>query len=480
MSAYIDTERALICATILSSRETQEWVTSELNFKDFAGLDHQRAMKAIQTILDEGLEVNAVSVKDRARMSVAAMETILDAGKHSPEELRTFIKDIKKASTTRQLTVVLQECLGNLKDTEDPMKVIEALESKLYGSSIAGANESVDAEDLLQQAIDAFEARVDGGGEVYLGTGLTELDRAIIGYLPGQNIVVGARPGNGKSAFATTEAAHCIKQGRGVLIFSREMTGVELMNRMIASETGVGVRKIKTGRNVSPEERQRVREARKVYPRDYLKVNNTSHTLQQIGRVVRMEKARMARKGIHLGLVIIDYLQLFCESEEHNVISQASKMCKLLAMDTQTTVITLSQLNRSLEYREDKRPLPSDLRGSGSIEQDADVILFLFRPWQYDKSQDEEYTEIIVAKQRDGPQGPVIVRFLPKVTLFTDWKNGTVSEGPEGSSGGLPEAGLQANHGHVLHGAEAKHYDPNSPDAGGGNLFLGGREGVGG
>jgi replicative DNA helicase len=422
MSGYIDTERALICACVLGSKDTQEWVASELTFKDFSSLEHQRAFKAITSILDEALEVNSTSVKDRGKLSVAAMDAILSAGQHSPEEVRTFLKDVKRASVTRQLSQVFQECQGLLKDTDDPFKVLEQLESKLYGTSLSGAAECEDAEDLAAQAIADFEARCDGGGERYLSTGLKDLDKAIIGYLPGQNIVVGARPGNGKSAFATTEAQIAIEQGVGVLIFSREMTGKELMNRMIAAKTGVGVRKIKTGRNVTPEERGRVKAAQKAFPREFLRVSSKCNSLQQIARVARMEKARMARKGIKLGLIIIDYLQLFCESEEHTVISQASKLCKLLAMDMECTVLTLSQLNRSLEYREDKRPLPSDLRGSGSIEQDADVILFLFRPWQYDKAQDEEYTEVIVAKQRDGPQGPVVIRFLPKVTLFTDWQ----------------------------------------------------------
>jgi replicative DNA helicase len=382
-----------------------------------------------------------VSVKDRAKLSQYSLDEILTYGSSKPADVRTFISDLRKASHSRHLDSALAEAHGLIKAGEDPYGVIEKLEARLYGSQLSGGQDSQDSADVAEEAVKRFLERVSGGGERYLSTGFRDLDKALLGYLRGQNIVVGARPGNGKSAFACTTAISTLEQGEGVIVFSREMTAQELMVRWLSGRSGVGVRKIKRGTDVTQEEIAKVVEAGKTgFPRHLLKVNTKCQTLKQIARVVRMERARMERNGIRLGMVIIDYLQLFCESEDNQVIGQASKECKLIAMDNECTVITLSQLNRSLEYREDKTPLPSDLRGSGSIEQDADVILFLFRPWVYDKQLDEEYCQAIVAKQRDGPQGPVPIRFLPKLTLFTDWNVPDTSPpvpgvdtGPEGT-----------------------------------------------
>lgn len=444
---YVDTERALLSAIITGTKETQDWVSSELTHKDFTKLEHQKAFKAIVQILDEGLEVNRISVKDRSRLSNSAMEDIMAYGAAGTGEIRTFINDIKGASAARFLDSVLSEAKASLAGSEaEPAKIIEQLESKLYGSSSGGlgVKDSLDAHDVARQVVKTLQDRVSGKGEPEVSTGLKALDKAILGFRPGKNLVIGARPGMGKSALAGTAAYNVVQQGYGALVCSAEMLEDEIMERGLAYVTDVNARKISSGKNISPEELASVLEAPSKIKPGYWKLNTTAHSLPQIRRVARIEKARMARKGIRLALVVVDYLQLYTGPEE-SAISDGSRHCKLMAQELGVTVLTLSQLNRGVEHRDDRRPLLSDLRGSGTIEQDGDIVIFLYRPGYYpDSNSNSEETECIVAKQRGGPTGTVKLRFIEKHARFLDYGPGTV-DGGGGSTQGtdkVPEDGV--------------------------------------
>lgn len=418
-----DSEKAVIGAVLRGTKEVQEWAASELTPGDFYDGRHQRVFKAIQAILDEGLEVNPVSVRERARVPVEAVTSCIEAGAGlAPSAIKTLLADVRTAAQARGLSAAFSEALAECNGGKPPSSVLETLESKLYSGLAGGFNKvTSDAHDVSKSVVASVMDKVDNPGRVEISTGLTLLDRAIIGLRP-KFYVLAARPAVGKSAAAQSISKAVLDQpGLGVLTFSAEMGRDEILERDVAMRTGVNVRKIQSGRGFLPGELAAVIDAPNHTPRDRWRIIDQTVGIAAIRRIARIEKAKMARKGIRLVLIVLDYIQLFADGENREqAVSAVSRGCKLMSQELGVAVIGLSQLNRGLEHRDDKRPILSDLRESGAIEQDADCVAFLYRPWVYDKNQPEEQTELIIAKQRGGPVGTFPIKFSPKTTMFMD------------------------------------------------------------
>lgn len=273
-------------------------------------------------------------------------------------------------------------------------------------------------------------------------TGFSELDKMTAGWQPGQLIVIGARPAMGKSAFALGMARH-IAETTGLVVpfLSYEMTKTELALRMLSASLGISTTDLRQGNIPSGADRDLAIAAEKMAGLPLFIDDQPPATIQG----VRAQLRRMARRG-ELGAVFVDYLQLM-DSERRSrdpnrvqEITDISKTLKRLATELEVPVIALSQLSRQLEGRADKRPLLSDLRESGSIEQDASVVLFLYRGIQYNQAEDPNLAECIIAKQRDGATGTVYLHFLPRATRFSDW-TGPVPQQHGGMTGVGGEAG---------------------------------------
>lgn len=251
-------------------------------------------------------------------------------------------------------------------------------------------------------------------------TGFLDLDRMTAGLQPSDLIVVAGRPSMGKTAFALNIAQHAaLDAGYGVAIFSLEMSKEQLVMRMLCSEARVDQQRVRAGRAMNQDyPKLTVAAGRLAEAPIYIDDTPALSVLELRAKARRLKRDPKAR----LGLVIVDYLQLMrgiiTDSREQEI-SSISRSLKALAKELDIPVVALSQLNRQVESRADKRPVMADLRESGAIEQDADVILFLYRPVVYDpQGADETYAEVIVGKQRNGPTGTVGLTFLSEYTRF--------------------------------------------------------------
>lgn len=381
--------------------------------------------------MDEGLEVNRVSVGERAGISLTIVDELSGtASGVTPGQLKTLISEITRTSGLRQIYDVCgktRDVIG--KDTKLE-EALAQLESSLYRGDRAGSSEAKDGGEALQGALAAFQTRLSGGGGPEISTGIKALDRAIIGLRSGKNIIIAGRPGMGKTALADSVRRNVLNpdmqngQLLGVIQFSLEMEAEELAEREIASQAEVDLRKVLAARGLTDEELRRINDVgRKV---DNLRsrwfIDDRTYNIAGIRRRARVVSNRMARDGVKTGLVILDYIQLAGENGDgrEQSVAAISRGCKLMAKELGCTVLALSQLNRACESRDDRRPLLSDLRESGSIEQDADAVIFVYREHQYDANIPASDAELLIRKQRSGPTGTVRVNFNEKTATFSD------------------------------------------------------------
>jgi replicative DNA helicase len=275
----------------------------------------------------------------------------------------------------------------------------------------------------LQESLAELESLLERDGSLTgVPSGFTDLDELLLGFQPSNLIVVAARPGQGKTSFALGAAAHAALQGgRPVVFFSMEMGYLELTQRMLAAEAGVNSRLLRTGQ-IGESDWTKISHAVGRLAEAPFYIDDNAHLT-----VMEMRAKCRRLKALHgnLGLIVVDYLQLMStpkRSENRQVeVSELSRGLKVLARDLETPVMALSQLNRSLEYRTDKRPMLADLRESGALEQDSDVVAFIYRDEAYNpESTDKGTAEIIVAKHRNGPTGKIRLAFLEHLTKFSD------------------------------------------------------------
>jgi replicative DNA helicase len=251
-------------------------------------------------------------------------------------------------------------------------------------------------------------------------TGFTDLDKKTAGLQPGDLIIIAGRPSMGKTAFALNIAQHAaLEAGTGVAVFSLEMSKEQLVFRMLCSEARVDQSKVRAG-YAANKDYPRLALAADRLPEAPIYIDDTP----ALGILELRAKSRRLKRDreANLGLVIVDYLQLMkglsSDSREQEI-SSISRSLKALAKEIGVPVIALSQLNRQVESRTEKKPVMADLRESGAIEQDADVIMFLYRDWVYNqKTADERSAEVIIGKQRNGPTGTVALTFFSEFTRF--------------------------------------------------------------
>ncbi len=284
-------------------------------------------------------------------------------------------------------------------------------------------NDEPDGSDVVDDCIKNFMERRAGLGPPEISTGIKSLDRAIIGLRGKKMYVIAARPSMGKSALSDGIRRAVNLQGYVTCQFSLEMGKEELGERELAFRSNLNLRKIMSPADVTSEEMQRVVDISGTIPKGLWWVFDNCFSMDDIIKKCRAAKKRAKREGKKIGLVIIDYLQLLSdqgnEGRQHSV-SACSRQTKLLAKEMDAAVLALSQLNRQCEFREDKRPMMSDIRESGAIEQDADLIAFIYREHVYNQAVDPGVAEFIIRKQRSGPIGTVHVRFNPRTVHFDD------------------------------------------------------------
>ncbi len=409
----IEAEESLIGAMLLSA-EAVSVAYETVQAEDFYRPLHGQIFSSIIALANAGEPVDYVTVQaklqERGAIAVElALLSSLQMNTPSAANAQHYAELVREKAQQRRLISVAGEIVNDAYvATEDVVGLIDEAERKINAIGDAGRTDSVSPlQRLLLSEADILEERGETRGRINgLETGYKSLDLILQGLQPSSMTIVGARPGTGKTAFALGILIHVgavVK--RPALFFSLEMSRQELAERILASTARIDSSKLRTG-DLSDADWNRAHEAfgylqsAKVFIDD-----NPALTVMD----VRARARRIRQQNGDLGVVIIDYLQLMSSrgrSENRQVeVSDMSRSLKILARELQCPVIALSQLSRKLEDRADKRPMMSDLRESGSLEQDADVVLFIFRPEQYGEVANDKKAEaeIIVGKNRNGP-----------------------------------------------------------------------------
>jgi replicative DNA helicase len=311
---------------------------------------------------------------------------------------------------------------------DDVTKTIDEAEARIFALADRRVTDTTyPLRDLLASGLDHLEELYDRGESITgVPTGLHDLDEQLSGLQPSSLVIVGARPSMGKSALALGIAAHVsIRVDRPVLYFSLEMGHLELTQRLLASEAKVRSERLRNGKLVDDDWSKIHRTVGRLAEAKLWIDDNPNLTVMEIRAKARRLKARVG----DVALIVVDYLQLMegrAGAENRQVeVAEISRGLKILARELETPVVALSQLSRNLESRSDKRPMLSDLRESGSLEQDADVVLFIYRDEVYHPdSADQGLAELHIAKHRNGPTGLVQAAYLSHLTKFEDLARG--------------------------------------------------------
>lgn len=427
--AAIDAERAVLGGLLLDFSQAR--VLGELLAPgDFFFEAHGRLFAlmlqaaAAGRVLDVLTVVDELADHDAELFGGVAYVASLPELCPSTLHLGHYAERIREKAARRSYLALAQGVADRVMGGADVAEVSTYAEEtvfRLSASSSSGDFEHIEATMTTEWArLEALHAA--GGGISGQATGFGELDRQLAGLQPGELTILAARPAMGKTALAMNIGANvALRQRRGVGVFSLEMSKGQLFMRMLCAEAGVNAQAARQGTLSRYDDWPRIEAASELFHQAPLWIDDTSSV-----SVSEMRgRARKLKLTHGLDLVIVDYLQLMGDAPGSSTpreqqIAQVSRGLKGLARELQIPVLALSQLNRSVEARADKRPLLSDLRESGSIEQDADVVMFIYRDGYYNQdSPTPDEAEIIIAKQRNGPTGVVKLHWNAETTRFT-------------------------------------------------------------
>jgi replicative DNA helicase len=408
-----------------------------LSDSDFYRHEHRHIYAAVGSLIASSKPADVITVFE-ALQSLGKAEdcgglaylNALAQSVPSASNVRRYAEIVRERSVLRKLISASDEIATTAFNPQgQPVsQILDEAESRIFrigeeGSRGGAGFQPMDK--LVQALIDRVQELEANGSEDVTGirTGFYDLDRMTAGLQKGDLIVLAARPSMGKTAFALNIAEHvAVQEGLPVAVFSMEMGASQLALRVVGSLGRIDQQHLRTGR-LRDDEWERLPEAASKLSEAPMFIDETPGLNPA---ELRARARRLARQyGGTLGLIVIDYLQLMSGSSNSNeenratVLGEISRGMKGLAKELQCPVIALSQLNRSVETRPDKRPMMSDLRESGAIEQDADVIMFIYRDDYYNKdSKEPGVAEIVLAKQRNGPVGTVKLTFLKPLTRF--------------------------------------------------------------
>ena len=432
----LDAEAAVLSAVLLDA-DAFDRVQETLAPEHFYADANRRVYEAVLDLKSSiGQPVDIVSVatwlRDRNRLAqVGGTPYLAQLADATPAvaHVENHARIIKEKWRTRQLIATCQHVAAQgYAGVENVQEFIDAAEQAVFDiARVPSTSSVVSAKDAIHQAFDILtETARRGGGVTGIETGFTGLDRLCSGLHRGDLYVVAARPGMGKTAFVLNLAVNiaeyaAIEKNVPAAIFTMEMSSEQMTLRMISSLGRVSASHLRTGQ-FNDEDWSRIDSAVSM-------MSGASIFIDDSGALTPTEvraRARRLKREHNLGLIVVDYLQLMqvagTVENRATEISEISRSLKALAKELDVPVIALSQLSRAVEQRNDRRPLMSDLRESGAIEQDADVILFIYREEVYapDKEEAKGRAEVIIGKQRNGPIGTVSLTFLGRFTRFAN------------------------------------------------------------
>lgn len=431
----IEAEQSVLGGLLLDNLAWDK-VGDFLSEDDFYRFDHRIIYHHIGRLITLNHPADVITVFEALKQSGKADEagglTYLNAlAQNTPSaaNIRRYAEIVRERGVLRQLVTVADEISTTAFDPQgrEVRQVLDEAESKIFAIAEDGARGQQGFQEIqpllgkVVERIDELYNRDNPNDITGVPTGFTDLDTMTSGLQPGDLIIVAGRPSMGKTALSLNIGEHvAVEHGLPVAVFSMEMAATQLAMRMLGSVGRLDQHKLRTGR-LADDDWPRLTHAIQKMNEAQLYIDETP-ALSPIE--LRARSRRLARTCGKLGLIIVDYLQLMSgngKSSENRAteISEISRSLKGLAKELNCPVIALSQLNRGLEQRPNKRPIMSDLRESGAIEQDADVILFIYRDEVYHPdSPDKGTAELIIGKQRNGPIGPVRLTFMGQFTKF--------------------------------------------------------------
>ena len=427
---HLEAERGVL-GSILLDNEVMHDIVVFLRAEDFYRDAHQVIYAAIRDLYDKNKGIDAVTLveelKHRGQFEqIGGDDTLTEIVSSVPHAAngKYYAEIVKQKATNRQLiesaTEIIRDGYSNQFTAQE---LLESAERKIFSiaeDQIRG--ETLELEDVVKKAMDLIAVRADSGGHAVTGlaTGLIDLDDKTGGFHPGQLIIVAARPSMGKTALALNICDHAgINLDVPVLFVSLEMGYLEIGERLLCARSRVDGNKLRTGMGLGIDQMRKLGKAyTEMCKSGKIYIDDTpSRNMMQIAA-----SARRIKRRSQIGLLMVDYIQLVDSDDSRDSrqeqIAKISRRLKTLARELSVPIIALSQLNRAVESREDKRPRLADLRESGAIEQDADMVLLLHRPEYYDQNDQPGIAELHVAKNRNGPTGTVTLTFLKNLMRF--------------------------------------------------------------
>ena len=424
----LEAEQAVL-GSMLTTKEAVskalQWVSADQFYKDA----HVRIFSCMSDLFDKGEPIDAISVVDRLKkkkelegVGGAYYVTGLAESVPTTANVEHYAKIILEKHLLRRLIQVAHEVSKDaFEDSQDIDDILDSAESAIFNISekrLRGGFRHIDP--ILHHTFEELDKIASKPGSVTgVPSGLIDLDDITSGFHPGELIIVAGRPGMGKTALALSMGRNAaVMEKTGVGMFSLEMANHQLAMRLLCAEGRVDSHLVRTGKLPKAQ-----------WKNLSIAVGNLAEAPIYLDDTPGMSvlevraKSRRLKAEHDIGLIIVDYIQLMTgpkgsESRQQEI-SQISRSLKALAKEIEVPVLGLSQLSRAVESRSDRRPQLSDLRESGAIEQDADVVIFLYRPWVYShEDEDRGKTEIIVAKQRNGPTGIVEATFVDRFARF--------------------------------------------------------------
>ena len=432
MPNNVEAEQSVIGA-MLMDRDAITIASEILTVDDFYQKQYGILFEAMVELYTENVPVDLITLQNRLKEKdvppeISSLEFVRDMITKVPTSVNvgTYAKIVSEKAALRRLIRVNEEIASACYAGKDSVEeIMEDTEKKIFQVLQRKTNdEFVPIKDVVLNALDKIEAASRMKGSVTgMPTGFIDLDYKTSGFQPSDLILIAARPSMGKTAFVLNIAEYmAFRSNETVAIFSLEMSKEQLVNRLFALESRVDSQILRTG-NLSDNDWSSLIEAAGVIGRSNLIIDDTPG----ISVSELRSKCRKYKLEHNLGIIMIDYLQLMQGSRKsesrQQEISDISRSLKEIARELHVPVVALSQLSRAVEQRPDHRPMLSDLRESGAIEQDADVVMFLYRDDYYNHdTEKKDVAEVIIAKQRNGPIGTVELAWLPRYTKFANMK----------------------------------------------------------
>ena len=425
----IDAEMSVV-GSMLMDRDAITEAVEILTKEDFYHRQYGLMFEAIRELYVEDRPVDLVTVRDRLQrdgappeMQTADFLRDLLGAVPTSVNARSYAEIVRDKAILRRLIKaseeIVQKCYEGSEDTEDILNDTEKTLFELIKAKGAADYTPIDdvVVEVMQRIQEASQLKDHITG---VPSGFTDLDYMTTGFQPSDLILIAARPSMGKTAFVLNILEYvAIKKNRPCMVFSLEMSSSQLVNRMLSMDSGVDAQSIRSGKLSDSDWPRLIDSADRVGGSNIIIDDTPGISVPEL-----RSKCRKAKLEKGLDLIIIDYLQLMSGNSRKNdnrqqEVSEISRSLKALAREMECPVIALSQLSRACELRADKRPMLSDLRESGAIEQDADIVMFLYRDEYYEPDSDKKgEAEVIIAKQRNGPIGTVVLNWQAATTRF--------------------------------------------------------------